>query len=79
MDVTKALKMAMVNRNMKQGEVANSFYSSETNSNIKNTFSNLMRRNDYKLKDIVKIANVLDYDVKLQLVDKNTGKIIDVE
>jgi len=79
MDVTKALKMAMVNRNTKQVDVADRFYSSETNSNSKNTFNNLMRRNDYKLKDIVKIANILDYDVKLQLVDKNTGKIIDVE
>ena len=79
MDVTKTLKMAMVNRDMKQIDVADRFYSSETNSNSKNTFNNLLRRNDYKLKDIVKIADILEYDVKLQLVDKTTGKIIDVE
>jgi len=79
MDITKALKMAMVNRDMKQIDVANSFYSTETNNNPKNTFNNLLRRNDYKLKDIIKIAEILNYDVKLQLVDKNTGKIIDIE
>lgn len=69
----------MVNRDMKQIDIANRFYSSETNNSPKNTFNNLLRRNDYKLKDIIKIADILDYDVKLQLVDKNTGKIIDVE
>lgn len=79
MDVTKALKMLMVDRNIKQIDVASRFYDSETNSNSKNTFNNLIRRNDYKLNDIIKIAGILDYDVKLQLVDKNTGKIIDVE
>ena len=76
MDITKALKMAMIERNMKQVDVANRIFTSE---NSKNTFNNLLRRNDYKLNDIIKIAGVLDYDVKLQFVDRNTGKKIEVE
>ena len=79
MDVTKALKMLMVDRNVKQVDVANRFYASETNNTSKNTFNNLIRRNDYKLNDIIKIAGILDYDVQLQFIDKNTGKAIAVE
>jgi len=79
MDVTKSLKMAMVQRDMKQIEVANRFYSSETNNSAKNTFNNLLRRNDYKIKDLIKIADIMDYDVNVQLVDRRTGKVIDVE
>ena len=79
MDITKALKMLMLDRNMKQIDVASRFYSSETNSNSKNTFNNMLRRNDYKLNDIMKIASIMDYDVKLQFVDRNTGKVINAE
>ena len=79
MDITKALKMIMLDRNIKQTDVASRFYTSETNSNSKNTFNNLLRRNDYKLNDIVKIAAILDYDVKIQFIDKKMGKVIDVE
>ena len=79
MDITKALKMIMVDRDIKQIDVASRFYTNETNKNSKNTFNNLMRRNDYKLNDIIKIAEILDYDVKLQFVDKLAGKVIDVD
>jgi hypothetical protein len=78
MDITKALKMLMLDKNMKQIDVASHFYSSETNNNSKNTFNNLLRRNDYKLNDIIKIAAIMDYDVKLQFVDRKTGKVMDV-
>jgi len=79
MDITKSLKMLMLDRNIKQIDVASRFYDSETNNNSKNTFNNLIRRNDYKLNDIIKIATILDYEVQLKFVDKNTGKIIEVE
>jgi phosphoribosylaminoimidazole-succinocarboxamide synthase len=76
LDITKALKMLMVDKNIKQVDVASRFYDSETS---KNTFNNLIRRNDYKLNDIVKIAGIMDYDVKLQFVDRESGKIIAVD
>ena len=78
MDITKSLKMLMLDKDMKQIEVANRFYNNETNNSSKNTFNNLLRRNDYKLNDVIKIAEILDYDVKIQFVDRKTGKMIDV-
>lgn len=78
MDITKALKMLMLDRGAKQIDVADKFYNHETNNSSKNTFNNLLRRNDYKLKDIVRIAEILEYDVKLQFVDRKTGKTIEV-
>jgi hypothetical protein len=79
MEITKTLKMIMLDRDMKQMDVADRYYTSETNSNSKNTFNNLLRRNDYKLNDIIRIADILDYDVRVQFVDRRTGKTIDVE
>ena len=74
MDITKLLKMAMLEKNLKQVEVASRVYDSK-NSRV--TFNNLLRRNDYRLEDIIRVADVLDYDVRLQLVDRQTGKIIE--
>jgi hypothetical protein len=74
MDITKTLKMLMLDRDLKQMDVA-----SEFNGTTKQNFNNLLRRNDYKFKDIVKIADIMGYNVKLQFVDTKTDKVIIVE
>ena len=45
----------------------------------KENFHAQIKRDKFQFKDIVKIADILGYDVKLQFVDRATGKIIDVE
>jgi len=74
MDITKTLKMLMLDRDVKQVDIANEFKGMS-----KHTFNNLLRRNDYKLNDIIKIAGIMNYDVKLQFVDTKTDKIINAE
>ena len=66
MDITKRLKMLMVNRGIKQVEVAEQFGMS------KNTFNNLLQRNNFKLNDIEKIASILKYDLKIIFIDRDS-------
>lgn len=73
MDISKTFKMLMLKKDVKQVDVAIQFGMS------KNTFNNLLQRNSFKLNDVIKIASILGYDVKLQFVDRESGKIVDVD
>ena len=64
----------MLDRNVKQVDIAGKFKGMS-----KHSFNNLLRRNDFKLSDVIEIAGLLDYDVKLQFVDNNSKKKIEVE
>ena len=66
MEVTKTLKMLMLNKDVKQIDVAEKFGMS------KNTFNNLLQRNNFKLNDVEKIADILGYDTKITFIDRST-------
>jgi len=76
MDVSKAIKMMMLDRGMKQSEVAEQIYGTKSS---KNTFNNTLRRNDFKLQEIARIADILGFDMDLRFVNQDTGKVIEVE
>ena len=66
MELTKTLKMLMLNKDVKQLDVAEKFGMS------KNTFNNLLQRNNFKLNDVAKIADILGYDTKITFIDRST-------
>lgn len=63
MQVTKAIKTMIVNRDAKHIDV------SEKLGYTKQGFSNLLKKDNYKLDDIVKIANILDYTIQITFID----------
>ena len=63
MEITKAIKTMIVNREAKHVDVANKL------GYTKQGFSNLLKKNNYKLDDIIKIAKILDYDVQITFID----------
>ena len=63
MQITKAIKTMIVNRDAKHIDV------SEKLGYTKQGFSNLLKKDNYKLDDIIKIANILDYTVQLTFID----------
>ena len=63
MEVTKAIKTMIINRDAKHIEVANKL------GYTKQGFSNLLKKDNYKLDDLIKIAKILDYEVQLTFID----------
>ena len=53
----------IVNRDAKHIDVANKL------GYTKQGFSNLLKKDNYKLDDIIKIAKILDYDVQITFID----------
>ena len=45
----------------------------------KENFHAQIKRDNFRINDIVKIADTLGYDINIQFVDQTNGKIIDVE
>jgi len=64
MEVTRAIKTMIINRDKKNIDVANAI------GYTKQGFSNLLRKNNYKIEDLIKIANILNYDVEIKLKDR---------
>lgn len=64
MQITKAIKTMMLNHNLKHIDVANKI------GYTKQGFSNLLKKDNYKLNDIIVIADVIGYDVKLTFIDR---------
>lgn len=73
-DMTRAFKLLIFERNIKSKEVADKMGMSESN------FSKRIGKKDFTLHgDIEAIADVLGYGVKVVFVDRETGKEIEVE
>lgn len=70
MQITKAIKTMILNRDVKHIDVANQL------GYTKQGFSNLLKKDNYKLDDIIKIAGILDYSVQLTFVDNQDGNNI---
>ena len=73
MDINKAIKTAMLNKDIRQIAVADKMGMSESQ------YSQLIKRSDLKIRVLRSIADAIGYDVKIQLVDRDTGKVIDIE
>ena len=70
MSASKKIKMAMVNKGMSLNELAAKL--EQTPQNLTNKF----RRNNLSEKDTSQMADALGYDVKIVLVDRETGEEI---
>jgi transcriptional regulator with XRE-family HTH domain len=73
MDINKAFKIAMLNKGIKQIDLAAKFGKS------KSAFNQVFSKPDFRISQLVEIAGAIGYDVKIQLVDKDTGKVINIE
>ena len=69
LDITKALKMVMLDKKIKQYEAA------EILGMDKRPYNRLIQKgDDLKMREVTKIADGLNCDVKLIFVDRETGK-----
>lgn len=73
-DVTRAFKRLMFERDITNREVAKILGMSDSN------FSSRISKKDFTLHgDIERISDAIGYDVKLIFIDRQTGKTIDCE
>ena len=68
MQVSRTFKEIMAFKSVKQVQMA------EILGYSKQSFHNFLVRDSWKIKDIEKAADILDCDVELTLVDRQTGK-----
>ena len=59
LSISKQFKIIMLENDLKQVEVA------EKLGYTKQGFNNLLNKDDYKLKDIIKIADIIGYDIDI--------------
>ncbi len=65
MQISKIIKTMIINKDTKHIDVAKKM------GYTKQGFSNLLKKDNYKLDDIIKIADILDYDVQLSFIDRD--------
>ena len=70
MKLTKKLKIMMLEKDMKQSEIA------EKIGLTKQSINNYLSRDNFINDILIKIADVLGYDTKVTFVDRETGKEI---
>ncbi|MDR1538670.1 MAG: hypothetical protein LBU32_11880 [Clostridiales bacterium] len=69
-DVTKTFKMIMLDKDLKQYEVGQRLGMKD-----RQPFNRLLQKNDgLRINEVVKIADSMNCEVKISLVDKDTGK-----
>lgn len=73
MNITIAIKKALLDKHMTQTQLA------EILGTSKQILNRTIGREVWKTSDLEKIANAIGYNVKIQLIDAQTGKIIEVE
>lgn len=73
MEVGKTFKKIMIDRDIKQTDIADKL------GITKQYFNDQLRRNNFRIGDIEKIADILDCDTRLQFIDRDTGKVVDAE
>lgn len=73
-DWAKTIRMILLDKGIKQYQFG------ELLGLAKQDTNKLLNRQDYRINaDIARIADALGYDVRLQLIDRQTGDIIDVK
>ena len=71
MEVSKTLRKMMIDKDVKQIIIADNLGIAKQN------FSNQLKADNFRMNDIIKIADILGYDTKLQFTDRDSGKTID--
>jgi transcriptional regulator with XRE-family HTH domain len=71
--ISKILKKILIDKNMTQTEVAKKLGTSKGN------FNNQLNRDNYRLDDVIKIADILGYETNLVLIDKDTNEKITIK
>ena len=75
LDFRKAVKHMMVERDMAQYELGEKMGFKQ-----KQGISQFLAKKDFKLNtEIVYVADLLGYDVKVTLIDRQSGKTLDVD
>lgn len=70
MSTSKKIRIAMINKNISLNELAEKVETSSQNLN------NKFRRDNLSENDIRNMADALGYDVKISLIDRETGEEI---
>ena len=71
-DFPKTIKKILIDKNLKQGELGDKLGMN------KQIFSKYLHRDDYRINaDICRVADALGYNVQLQLIDRETGQVIE--
>ena len=73
LELKKTIKKMIIDKDIKQVDIATAL------GKNKQGFNNQLMRDNFRLSEIVEIANVLGYSVKLQFIDKETGAITEVD
>lgn len=74
MDISKTIKRMILEKDIKQGDIAARLNMSRS------MFNQVINRPDLRINtDLIPIASAIGYDVKIQLIDQVNGKIIEVD
>lgn len=69
MEITKTIKKVMIDKDIQVGELADKYVISRQN------FSRILNAGDRnKIETLIKIADLLDCNVEITLIDRETGK-----
>ena len=69
MEITKTIKKVMIDKDIQVGELADKYVISRQN------FSSILNAGDRnKIETLIKIADLLDCNVEITLIDRETGK-----
>lgn len=69
MEITKTIKKVMIDKDIQVGELADKYVISRQN------FSRILNAGDRnKIETLIKIADLLDCDVEITLIDRETEK-----
>lgn len=68
MDLNKIIKKLLIDEDIKQGELANKI--GTTQQNLSKKFKN----NSFYVRDLINIADELDYELKIEFIKKSEKK-----
>ena len=71
MELGKAFKKMMIDKSVTQVSVAAKLGVKKQN------FNNKLRFDNFRIEEIMKISDILGYDLKLQFIDRANGEIIE--
>lgn len=73
MELGKMFKKMMIDKDIKQLKVA------EAMGITKQNFNDKLKADNFRINDIIKIADILGYDIKLQIIDRENQKVMEME
>lgn len=74
MDINKAIKKMILERNVTQQAIGEVLGMSKSN------FNQLINRDDLRINtDLIRIASAIGFNVRIHLIDRETGKVIEVD